>query len=168
MPLESATSNHSELRERVLDYLGARTTLNLATHGPAGLWACAVLYVHEGTTLYFTSVPTTRHGQNIAVTGRVVGTISDECNTWEAMKGLQLEGTVVRVADLDERRRVVRAYLRRFPFAAGLWDGQEAEPDVEAIARDPGMHHFYRITPTRLLFTDNEHAPGIREELPSE
>lgn len=164
MQVATASSDPSELRERVVDYLAARTTLNLATYGPAGLWACAVLYVQDGTRLYFTSVASTRHGQNMAATGLVVGTISDECTAWEAMRGLQLEGTVARVDDLAERRRVVRAYLRRFPFAAGLWNG---ETDADAIARDPGIHDFYRITPTKLLFTDNAHAPGIREELPS-
>jgi hypothetical protein len=45
-----------------------------------------------------------------------------------------------------------------------LW----GDTDPEVIARDPGIHAFYRITPTRLLFTDNEHAPGEREELPTE
>jgi uncharacterized protein YhbP (UPF0306 family) len=157
-----ADTNHSDLRERVLVYLASRTVLNLATSGPAGLWASAVLYVHDGTDLYFTSVANTRHGVNMLANGRVAGTISDECPTWQAMKGLQLEGTVTHVEDVEERRRVVRAYLQRFPFAVALWNG-ESDPDV--IARDPGSHGFYRIAPTLLLFTDNEHAPGVREEL---
>lgn len=160
-----AISNHSELRERVFAYIAGHTTLNLATAGPAGVWASAVLYVHEGAVLYFTSVAATRHGQNMVATGRCAGTINDDCTSFETMKGVQLEGRVEHVTDLDERRRVVRAYLKRFPFAAGLWHG---ESDPEVIARDPGIHGFYRITPTRLLFTDNEHAPGSREELPLE
>ncbi|HEY5948553.1 MAG TPA: pyridoxamine 5'-phosphate oxidase family protein [Kofleriaceae bacterium] len=165
MQAQAAVSNHSELRERVLAYLDARTVFNLATYGPAGLWASAVLYVHEGTTLYFTSVAATRHGQNMLATGVVAGTISDECFEFQQMKGLQIEGAVDHVDDEKELRRIVRAYLARFPFAAGLWHG---ETDPEVIARAPGIHGFYRITPTRLLFTDNEHAPGAREELPAE
>jgi uncharacterized protein YhbP (UPF0306 family) len=151
-----------DLRERVLGYLADRTVFNLATAGPAGLWTSAVLYVNDGLVLYFTSVAATRHGVNMHATGNVAGTISDECRQWTEMKGLQLEGTVELVDDDDERLRVVRAYLARFPFAAGLWHG---ESDPEVIARDPGIHGFYRITPTKLLFTDNEHTPGMREEL---
>jgi uncharacterized protein len=165
MQAATAVSNHSELRERVLAYLADRTVLNLATSGPAGLWVSAVLYINDGTTLYFTSVAATRHGQNMLATGIVAGTISDECREFHQMKGLQLEGNVQRVDDPNERRRVLRGYLAQFPFASGLWHG-ESDPDV--IARDPGIHGFYRITPTRLLFTDNEHAPGVREELPIE
>ncbi len=149
------------LTDRVLAYLDGHTTLNLATDGPAGLWAAAVLYVHEGARLYFTSVAATRHGQNLVATGRAAGTINDDCTTWLAMKGIQLEGRVELVTDPDEVRRTVAAYLGRFPFAAALWHG---ETDPAVIASNLGTHAFFRITPARLYFMDNEHHPGGREE----
>jgi uncharacterized protein YhbP (UPF0306 family) len=151
----------NDLRDRVLSYLDGHTTLNLATHGPAGLWAAAVLYVHEELDLYFTSVAGTRHAQNFA-TGRVAGTINDDCTSWQAMKGVQLEGAFERVDDVAVRTRVAAAYLQRFSFAAALWDGST---DAAAIGHDPGVHGFYRIRPSRLLFTDNEHHPEGRETL---
>ncbi len=162
MQAAAATSNEPDLRDRVLAYLESRTVFNLATAGPAGLWVSAVLYVNDGTTLYFTSVAATRHGQNMRATRTCAGTISDECHTFEQMRGVQLEGAVERIEDPIALRRIVGAYLTRFPFAAGLWNG-ETDPDV--IASDVGIHGFYRITPTKLLFTDNAHSPGMREEL---
>ena len=155
-------TNHSDVRERVLAYLAGHTTLNLATYGPAGLWSCAVLYVNHGLDLYFTSVASTRHGINVNTNNLVTGTINDDCKSWETMKGVQLSGRVHKVVDLVERSRVVRAYLAKFPYSMALWHG-EYEPDV--IALDPGIHEFYRISPKQLLFTDNEHSPGVREEL---
>jgi len=149
------------LSDRVLAFLDGHTTLNLATTGPAGLWAAAVLYVHDGTHLYFTSVAVTRHGQNLVETHRAAGTIHDDCTSWIAMKGIQLEGTVDPVTDPDELLRVVTRYLARFPYAVGLWHG-ESNPAV--IAANPGTHGFFRITPSRLYFMDNEHHPGGREE----
>jgi uncharacterized protein YhbP (UPF0306 family) len=151
-----------ELRNRVNAYLDAHTTFSLATAGPSGPWATPVLYVHDGTKLYFTSVAATRHASEMLATGRVAASITGDCTEFTAMKGVQLEGQVELVDDLAERRRIVGAYLRRFPFAVGLWNG---ERDPEVIARDPGVHGFYRITPTKLVFTDNEYAPGHREEL---
>jgi uncharacterized protein YhbP (UPF0306 family) len=150
------------LRNRVEKYLTDHTTLNLATYGPAGLWACAVLYVHEGVKLYFTSVHHTRHGININASNVVSGTINDDCKSWETMAGIQLGGIVEHVTDLDERRRVVRAYLAKYPYSMALWPG---EHEADAIALDPGVHDFYRITPKQLAFTDNAYAPGKREEL---
>lgn len=150
------------LRERIEKYLIDHTTLNLATYGPGGLWACAVLYVNDGVNLYFTSVHHTRHGININTSNVVSGTINDDCKSWETMAGIQLGGTVEKVTDLDERRRVVCAYLAKYPYSAALWPGDQ---DVERIARDPGGHDFYRITPKQLVFTDNGYAPNQREEL---
>ena len=146
------------LRDSIEQYLGEHTTLNLATYGPGGLWACAVLYINVGTTLYFTSVATTRHGVNMTASKVVSGTINDDCKSFETMAGVQLGGVVEKVTDFDERRRVVAAYLAKVPFSTGLWHGEQ---DVDRIARDPVTHDFYRITPTQLLFT----ATGKREEL---
>ena len=152
------------LSQRVADYLAGHTTFNIATDGPAGLWAAAILYVHDGPYLYFTSVASTRHGVNVIETHRCAGTINDDCRELFTMKGVQLEGVVEPVTDVDERIRVARAYLAKFPFAVGLWHG---ESDPEVIGRDPGIHGFFRIRPTKLFFTDNEHHPQGREELVS-
>lgn len=150
------------LSDRVAAYLDGHTTLNLATTGPAGLWAAAVLYVHDGVRLYFTSVAVTRHGQNLVATGHAAGTVNDDCPSWLAMKGLQLEGGVVAVDEVAERTRIAAAYLRKFPYAAALWHGVT---DPDQIGRDPGTHGFFRLTPTRLYFMDNEHHPEGREEV---
>ena len=162
MQTAALPSEQSVIRDRVVAYLADHTVFNLATDGPAGLWASQVLYVHDGVAIYFTSVAATRHGQNMEGNARVAGTVSDECRQFSEMRGIQLEGTVRKVTALDERRRVLRAYLARFPFAAGLWNGLA---DADVIALDPGIHGFYRIDPTRLLFTDNGQWPGQRMEL---
>ena len=104
----------------------------------------------------------TRHGQNLLETRRAAGTINDDVWTFQAMKGIQLEGRVEPVTDLDERHRVVAAYLARFPFSVGLWHGVG---DAAVIARDPGTHGFFRLTPSRLQFMDNEHHPQGREDV---
>jgi uncharacterized protein YhbP (UPF0306 family) len=150
------------LSDRVVAYLDGHTTLNLATTGPAGLWAAAVLYVHDRGRLYFTSVASTRHGQNIAATGVGAGTINDDCTSWMTMKGVQLECAIEPVAEHDELLRIATQYLRRFPYAAALWDGVT---DPAVVAADPGIHGFFRITPSRMFFMDNEHSPGRREEV---
>lgn len=150
------------LRERIEKYLSEHTTLNLATYGPGGLWSCAVLYVNDGVNLYFTSVERARHSVNMLAHNVIAGTVNDDCKSWETMAGIQVGGVVEKVTDLDERRRVLRAYLAKFPYSAALWHG---ESDLEVIARDPAGHDFYRVTPTQLLFADNSYAPGKREEL---
>jgi uncharacterized protein len=162
MSTSSVMSTPSTLADRVTAFLDGHTTLNLATAGPAGLWAAAVLYVHDRGHLYFTSVATTRHGQNLVATHEGAGTINDDCDSWLAMKGVQLEGRVEPVEDVPELARIAAAYLRRFPFSAALWHGVT---DPEAIARAPGTHGFFCLTPSRLYFMDNEHHPEGRQAL---
>jgi len=151
------------LRHRVLAYIHDHNCVSLATDGPEGLWAATVMYVPDGTRLYFTSAPETRHARNLAATGRAAGTINEDSGTFEDMSGVQLEGVVEPVDDVDERAAAIAGYLEKFPFASALWQGRT---DPRAIARDPGGHPIFRITPTRLYFMDNRHAPGVREELP--
>jgi uncharacterized protein len=150
------------LRDRILGYLERHTTINLATEGPHGLWAAAVWYVHDGLDLYFTSVAGTRHARNMLATGRIAGTINDDSSDWMTMQGIQLDGTVTPVESVEERRRIAAAYLAKFPGAAALWHDAS---DLDAIARDPGIHGFYRISPDHVFFMDNTVAPGVREEL---
>jgi uncharacterized protein len=161
-PADPHAAEQAELRTRVLAFIDAHTTLNLATHGPEGLWAAAVLYFADELDLYFTSVAATRHGRNMTATWRIAGTINDDCHEWIQMKGVQLQGALTRVDDVAERTHVAAAYLRKFPFAAGLWHGVS---DPVVIGRDPGGHDFYRIVPELLYFTDAEHEQGRRQEL---
>lgn len=149
----------SDLRERVMTYLDDHTILNLATAGPGGAWAAAVMYVHDGTDFYFTSVGTTRHARNVQLDPHAAATINDDLRDGGPMRGIQLEGVVDHLDDVSVRKRVVAEYLRRFPFATALWDG---DSDPERIGTDPGIHDFYRFTPTRLWYFDT----GVRDELP--
>lgn len=148
--------NH--LRERVMTYLDEHTTLNLATAGPGGAWAAAVLYVHDGTDLFFTSVATTRHARNVELDHHAAGTINDDLRAGGPMRGIQVEGVIEPLDDVETRKRIVAEYLRRYPFATALWDGDD---DAQRIGTDPGIHGFYRFTPTRLWFFDT----GVRDEL---
>lgn len=76
------------------EYLAGHNVMTLATHGPMGLWAAAVFYVNDGWQLYFLSAGHTRHATNLAASPRVAATIQEDYADWEAIKGIQLEGTV--------------------------------------------------------------------------
>jgi uncharacterized protein len=150
------------LRERVLAFLNRHCTLNLATEGPLGLWSAAVWYVHDGFDLYFTSDPATRHARNMLATGLVAGTINDDSDSFQLMQGLQLDGKLDRVTRTADLQPIVASYLKRFPGARMLWNG---ESDPAVIARDPGHHWFFRVRPSHLRYMDNIYAPGRRDEL---
>ncbi len=146
------------LHERVLAYLRAHHVTTLATQGPAGPWAAAVFYASDGFTLYFLSVPATRHATELAAHARVAATIQDECSDWAAIRGIQLEGEARELhGEQAERARAV--YGAKFPVL-GSADRAPA-PIAAAFAKV----RWYRIVPDRLYFVDNSVRFGHRDQL---
>jgi uncharacterized protein YhbP (UPF0306 family) len=146
------------LRAKVLDYLDRHNVMTLATAGPAGPWAAAVFYVHDGFTLYFLSSPTSRHATDAAANPRVAATIHEDYRDWPQIKGVQLEGRVAEVADA-ELPRVRALYGAKFPVVGRI---AEAPPFlVAALARV----RWYALTPDALFFVDNAAGFGRRSKV---
>ncbi|MFN2136240.1 MAG: pyridoxamine 5'-phosphate oxidase family protein [Candidatus Promineifilaceae bacterium] len=145
----------NELRERVLAYLAQHRVLTLATCANNGVWAAAVFYASVDLNLYFLSAPHTRHARDMAANPQVAGTIQEDYAQWLAIKGIQLEGTVKRLAGAAQEEAITQ-YLAKYPFIA------EGDGDlVKALERSG----WYRLTPSRLYFIDNSRGLGHRDEL---
>ncbi len=144
--------------EKVLNYLRGHNVLNLATSGPDGIWAAAVFYVNEGFTLNFLSAPTTRHAVNIATNARVAATVQEDYSDWREIKGIQLEGTAVRLS-ASESVMVSAAFTSKFPVLRNPAEAQaELARAFEGIA-------WYALTATRMYFIDNSVGLGHREQV---
>jgi uncharacterized protein YhbP (UPF0306 family) len=112
--------------------------LTLATLGPDGDPQAADLYYAEtdDLTLYFVSIPGSRHTVNIARNPRVAVTIHVDSSQWRDIRGVQLQGTCALVTGADRARAWAR-YCAKFPFV--LADA--------ALARALDKVSVYRITP---------------------
>ncbi|MBM4422254.1 MAG: pyridoxamine 5'-phosphate oxidase [Chloroflexi bacterium] len=147
------------LREKALAYLRDHNVMTLATNGPLGLWAAAVFYVNDGFALYFLSAPTTRHIHNLEANPSVAATIHEDYKDWRAIKGIQLEGEVRRIAGAEQAAALVR-YGLKFPIVGRLADAPaEIASAMSRIA-------WYKIAPSRLYFIDNSLGLGHRDEVP--
>lgn len=139
-------------------YLANHHVMTLATQGSDGPWASAVFYAwHEGA-LIFLSAPHTRHCRNLAADARCAATIHDDIADWKAIKGIQLEGRVERLAgDVAAQARAV--YAEKHPIAGPL--AKIPAAIAEAFARVS----WYRLIPSRILFIDNDKGFGHRDEV---
>ncbi len=145
-----------DVRHQALDYLQSHHVLTLATYGPEGLWAAAVFYASEEFRLTFLSAAHTRHAQNIAANPQVAGTIQADYHDWQAIKGIQLEGTV-RQLEGEAKEAAIAHYRRKYTFLA------TAEPSIQqALTRV----NWYTLTPERLYFIDNSKGFAHRDEIP--
>ena len=149
-----------DLRAAVLAYLAERSSLTLATSGPAGPWAAGLYFAHDGLTLYFLSDPATRHCQDIATDSRVAAAIHEDYRDWRQIRGVQLEGRAEAVVGVAEVARAWEVYLAKFPFVRQFRVGDALEIMGRAV-----RSRFYRIIPSRVLYLDNRKGFGHREEL---
>lgn len=149
---------NTDARVNAQAYLRAHNVMTLATHGPEGLWAAAVFYVHENFDLYFLSSPSTRHSLNLAANPRVAVTIQADYDDWRAIKGIQMEGNVTRLEGLEQARAIL-LYGKKFSIVGNI-----ARAPAE-IARAFSRVAWYRVTPTRVYFVDNSQAFGHRDEI---
>lgn len=127
----------------------------LAVNDAAGPHAAAVFYaVDEELNLYFVSDPATRHGQALAATGTVAGTVQDDRQQWHEITGVQFHGAVRQLAGA-ERARGWELYTARFPF---LLAGNVAL--TGALAQSA----LWEIAPQWMRLVDNRLGFGHREE----
>jgi uncharacterized protein YhbP (UPF0306 family) len=139
----------------VRDFLADHHTLSLASIGPDGEPQAADLYYAEtnNLSLYFISVPGSRHAANLARDPRVAATIHGDSTRWRDIRGVQLEGTCIRVAGMEWAMAWTR-YTAKFPFV--LADA--------ALARALQKVDMYRITPHWLRWVDNSTGLGHNQE----
>lgn len=151
-----------ELKEKILAYLRDHNTMTLGTSLQDQPWAAAVFYASEGFTLYFFSVPASRHCMNLAHNPRVAVTIQEDYREWRAIKGIQMEGRVEEVGLPAEREKVLALYTRKYPGIMQEFTDPSSGPLYKALL----SVRFYRVAPERVFFIDNEVGFGRRQEYP--
>jgi len=153
------------LQRLALDYLGAHHTVSLATIGPDGLWATTVFYASLGFSLYFLSEPKTQHVRNILEHAEMAGTINEDYQDWQQIKGIQLSGTCAEVVDARELSAALDAYVAKYPFVAAFL-GPERSLAGMRVAGRPLDVRLYGVRPHRLLYLDNQRGFSNREQVP--
>src|SRR6185503_3321064 len=125
-----------DLPSDVLNYLGTRKSLTLATASPAGApHAATLVYVNDGVTIYFSIRPETRTAHNISQNPAVAFTVDEYSPDWKDTEGLQGAGECRMLLDPAEIRRVHGLFRSKFSFLS-------AEPSNQV--------GYFRIQPTEL------------------
>jgi uncharacterized protein YhbP (UPF0306 family) len=162
--MSSDTSGASDVRADARDYLAEHNTVSLATYGADGPWAATVFYVSIGFTLYFLSEPTTRHALNIKNDPSVAATVNEDYQDWRQIKGIQMAARCAEVRAKVELARALAAYVKKYPFVAQFLSPGQLLKGMHVGGRALEVR-CYRLTPTRLLYLDNERGFSNRQEI---
>jgi hypothetical protein len=150
------------LKKTIIAYMENHNTLSLATEKDGAPHAATVFYVNTGFEIYFLSSSSTRHGENLVHNPKVSATIDEDYSNWLLIKGIQIEGRVTGVGGIVENRRIAQAYVKKFPDVKDfLFSPQKLGKLI--ISKVSGAN-FYKLTPERIFFIDNEKEFGKREE----
>lgn len=151
------------LKKTILAYMENHNTLSLATEKDGVPHAATVFYVNIGLEIYFLSSPSSRHGEHLAHNPRVSATIDEDYSDWLSIKGIQIEGGVTGAGGIMENGRIARVFVKKFPDVKDfLFSPQKLG---ELIASKVSGVNFYKLTPERIFFIDNEKGFGKRDEL---
>lgn len=131
-------------------YLAERHVMQLATTSGEGSWICTVYFVADGAgNLYWASLPSRRHSQDIAANPRVAAAIVVKAEIGQAVIGVQLEGQAEVLKSPSQA--IAQAYADRFDRDTA-W--------VEDMISGRTEHRMYKLTPSATYLFDEANFPG--------
>lgn len=146
------------MQELLDQYLAEQHVMQLATAANDGPWACTVWFIADADrNLYWASLPTRRHSQDIAANPRVAAAMAVNSVVGQAVIGVQLEGRAAVLQPPDYDRGIVERYAQRF-LKTDDW--------VSDFVAGNTLHRLYKLSPEAIYLFDEEHlARGKRHQV---
>jgi uncharacterized protein YhbP (UPF0306 family) len=133
----------AEVETIIRAYVPQVIHMSLGTVRNGKPWVCEVHYAYDDNlNLYFCSLPTTRHCQDIAANPQVAGNIVTQHFLNQTPRGVYFEGTAEAI-EVDERHDAVRLMSNRLGKSI-----EQIMHDLETGRR------FYKVTLTDLYLFD--------------
>jgi len=146
-----------DVEKTIRQYLPQIVHMSLATCADNKPWVCEVHFAYdEQLNLYFRSLTTRRHSQEIVTNPNVAGNIVTQHFLDQAVRAVYFEGTAAQVTDDDERQKAFDIMRHRLHFG----------DEILAEAKREDGHQFYKISvSTFYLFDSYTSHPSQKYEL---
>ena len=150
-------------REEALALIQVESTLTLATAGESGPWSTPVYYVCFDSGFYFFSSPQSRHIRQAMDSGEAAASLYHQADSWQAIRGIQMKGTVDRIHSMGLSVKAIALYLKRFPFTREFFP-VDSKPDLDAFF-SRFKARLYAFTPAAVYYIDNRLGLGTRQQI---
>ncbi len=146
-----------DVEQVIRDYLPQIVHMSLGTSKDNKPWVCEVHFAYdEDLNLYFRSLTSRRHSQEIAQNPNVAGNVVRQHALGEYPRGVYFEGTAKLLEAGDEQNLAAKCIIDRL----------QAGDDILDQAKDPAGHQFYKITvDTFYVFGKFDDEGGKKYEL---
>lgn len=147
-----------ELTDLIKTYLQQARLMQVATAKDNQPWACSVYFAYDDKlNLYWISLPSTRHSEEIQNNEKVAGTIVLPHTPGDEVRGLQFEGVAKELTTGEEFHHALDTYAARMEMK---------DERKKTIAEGKDGHNLYMIKPTLFVLFDTLNFPvNPRQEL---
>ena len=126
-----------DIEKIVRGYIDKSLHMSLATVAGDKPWVCEVHFVYdEDLNLYWRSLTSRRHSQEITQNSNVAGNIVRQHGLNEYPHAIYFEGTAEELTSAEKQREVFPLFEQRLGASKSILDE----------AGEPNGHHFYKIT----------------------
>jgi uncharacterized protein YhbP (UPF0306 family) len=126
-----------DVEKVVREYIDKTFHMSLATSVDGKPWVCEVHFAYdEDLNLYFRSLASRRHSQEIAQNPNVAGDIIDKYGLGDSVVGLYFEGTAEKLGPGVEQQKAFECINARLKAGDGILEE----------AQNPEGHQFYKIS----------------------
>lgn len=147
-----------DIEKVIREYLPTIVHMSLATSDGTRPWVCEVHFAYdEDLNLYYRSLTSRRHSQEIAKNSRVAGNIVVQHALNEPGRGVYFEGVATLLESGEELQKAFECIKERL----------EEDDDILTDAQKPDGHKFYKISvETYYVFGPFEGRPSQKYTLP--
>jgi uncharacterized protein YhbP (UPF0306 family) len=146
-----------QIEQIIRSYLPQIIHMSLSTSKDNKPWVCEVHFAYDDDlNLYFRSLTSRRHSQEIAANPYVAGNIVKQHKLGEIPLGVYFEGTAKLLEAGDEQNKAAACIQARL----------QPPTDILADAQEPSGHQFYKIiVDTWYVFGKFDDQGGKKYEL---
>lgn len=135
--------------DKILDYLRDAKLMQVATVSNGGPWICTVYFVaDDNLNLYWLSLPTRRHSQDIAVDNNVAIAIAIKPDL--PVIGIQAEGAVAIVSEAKIVEKVMVQYVEKYNSGKDFYKN---------FIEGTNQHQMYKFTADSMILFDEKSFP---------
>lgn len=135
--------------ELIRQYLPKGRMMQIATVSGDQPWICTVYFVEDDDlNLYWLSLPTRRHSQEIATHNKVAIAVPIKFD--KPVTGIQAQGTAAPVTDERVIADVMRRYVDRYNSGQQFYD---------LFVAGQNQHVLYKFTPSKYVLFDEVTFP---------
>ena len=157
------TETTLDIEQTIRKYIPQIVHMSLATASNNAPWVCEVHFAFDDKlNLYFRSLPSRRHSQEIAANPSVAGNIITQHFQEQTVRGVYFEGTAEKLADETATTEAFGYFRERFGMPDSILE--ETKQAMQADRDDIGW--FYKITVDKFyVFDGYKSKPAQKYEL---